>query len=453
MIREFFESLRRFVEEICCAARERAIPFPKKPWRKYRVEVEDGQLNIRHVETDLKPDLSALFIELLGLNIIDESKVFGNLIKIIARSEKLSQVFMTDNAGNLLPKESGKRWVEDWVLSRLLPIICVYLSEAGGFDFFSQVFDCVCGRIEREIKDFPHCRKVLLCPLIGIHLAEGCCFQLENDLWMRPLSPEEMEELLNEPVGPYYTVPNFSTVIEVKRTVEAFKPVSFPLEDKRIDYLVTTLRLLSGERVFVPFQVKKSLGILKIPFEKASGWSLEQRIVPMPNRLYTLDKRDCVEVKEIYERVSELFLDRALGKIDLGRNLRKRVTLALRKWSESLDQISYEWKLLASWIALEALFSPSNQGELSFRLALRAATFLGQKKVYQDLKDSYKARSSIVHGVHGRSSTEDAKFKRLALATEKTLSQVLRKILWEPRNYVPDQLEEKLLQNLATDHV
>lgn len=76
MIREFFESLRRFVEEICCAARERAIPFPKKPWGKYRVEVEDGRLNIRHVETDLKPDLSALFIELLGLN-INESKVFG----------------------------------------------------------------------------------------------------------------------------------------------------------------------------------------------------------------------------------------------------------------------------------------------------------------------------------------------------------------------------------------
>ncbi|ACX51966.1 hypothetical protein Adeg_0825 [Ammonifex degensii KC4] len=444
MIRKFLESLRKFIEEICCVAHERGIPFPKRPWRKYRAEVENGRLDIRFVETDWKPDLSAFSERTVGLN-TEESRVFGDLIEIIERSEKLSRVFLTDNAGNPLPKELDKRQIKYWVLSRLLPIIRLYFSEVGSFDFSSRVFSRVCDRLEREIEQFPRCERILLCPLVGVHVAEGCCFQLEDDLRIRSLSQEEIEELFNECV-PYYPGPNFSTVIEVRRIIEAFNAISFPLEDsRRIECLVTALRLLSGERVFVPFQVEKNLGVLKIPFEKASFMSLEQRIVPVPGRLYILNERDRAEVEEMYRCMSEFLLDSKSGKIDLDTKLKRRVALALRKYSECLDQTSHEWKLIASWTALEALFSPSDQSELSFRLALRAATFLGQKEVYQKLKNSYRIRCKIVHG---RSSSED-EVKSAVTETEEVLSQVLRKILQEPESYTPDQLEEKLLQNLT----
>jgi len=67
-----------------------------------------------------------------------------------------------------------------------------------------------------------------------------------------------------------------------------------------------------------------------------------------------------------------------------------------------------DWRLqvLMFWIALEALFTPGPEGELSHQLCERAAAFLrsaGDERVslYRNLRSAYKIRSRLVHGSLG----------------------------------------------------
>lgn len=477
-MKEFFESLKGFIVEICRIARKNetrlffsqalgrmpsgdlseisewklgSLTLPCRPWQKYRMEVSGGQLSICPIGVEWKPDPLALSGRLVKL-FWRESRIFNDLteglIKVLKQSEELSRIFLMDSAGDLLSEKHDECSIRRRALSGVLPIICAYFLEVGNFDFCAQIFERICNRVEREIEEFPQCRRVLLYPLVGVHISEGCCFQLEDNFRMRPLSQEELEDFFNTPGKFHPGSPLFTTVVEVERTAEAFRDVPpLPTSDRRVECLVTALRLLSGERIFVPFLTEKSLEVLEF-LKQTPPLSLGQGLVPIPEELYILGEKDRAEVEALYRRVSEFLLDSKSGKNNLEIKLKKRVVLALGKYNESLDQLSYEWKLIANWIALEALFSPSDQMELSFRLALRTAIFLGQEKVYRDLRESYRIRSKILHG---GSSAEVAELKELALATEKIVNQALRKILWEPKDYAPDQLEEKLLQNLTAD--
>jgi hypothetical protein len=61
--------------------------------------------------------------------------------------------------------------------------------------------------------------------------------------------------------------------------------------------------------------------------------------------------------------------------------------------------------LISIAIGFESLFSPSDQGELNFRICQTAAQFLGQSpaersQIFSDLKRMYRRRSEIVHGTY-----------------------------------------------------
>jgi len=58
-------------------------------------------------------------------------------------------------------------------------------------------------------------------------------------------------------------------------------------------------------------------------------------------------------------------------------------------------------RLLALAIALEALFSPGDQQEMSFRIALYASQLVGteenRKAIFQQIREAYNLRSKLVH--------------------------------------------------------
>ncbi|WP_146127124.1 HEPN domain-containing protein [Neomoorella humiferrea] len=443
VIKEFREALKRFLVEICEFVQERDISFPQRPSGKYQVEVRDGIPSIQPIGIKPKPDLRALDTLMVGLRAW-EKETFGNIMEIITRSERLSQAFLTSATGDLI---SGNRTM---VFPKIRPIIEAYFAETNSFDFQQETFNRICDKVEEELRRLPYCSKILQCPVVGIHVSPNCsdcCLQLESDLQVRSLSLEEIEEFLEYP--PF--LPSFfTTVVEMKKDMEIFKQqLCFPEKDKkRIECVVIALRLLFGDRIFVPFQIERGQGILgKVLLGEQQSYSLEQRVVPPPRLLHIVDQEKYTELKELYHCISETLLERDRAKIAFSDNRSKqRVELALRKWSEGLDQVSAEWKLIAHWIALEGLFSPSSRQELSFRLALRGAIFMEEKEVYQKLKMSYEMRSRIVHGDY---SPDDPQLTEIALTTEEILRRILRKILQQPRNYMPDQLEEKLLETLT----
>ncbi len=123
---------------------------------------------------------------------------------------------------------------------------------------------------------------------------------------------------------------------------------------------------------------------------------------------------------------------------------RSRVAVALRRFGGSHEPRHDEDRLLDLWIAMEALFSPDDTTEVSFRLSLNAANYvevegLTRRALFEWLRKGYALRSSIAHGrdpelkkhvrLHG------GQIKSLAEAAEE-LGEVVRiallRYLFEP---------------------
>ena len=79
------------------------------------------------------------------------------------------------------------------------------------------------------------------------------------------------------------------------------------------------------------------------------------------------------------------------------------LSLPLRRLVDGLGRTRFDDKIVDYAIGLEALLTSSERDELSYRLALRGATVLEEggadkHQAFQDLRDFYNARSTIVHG-------------------------------------------------------
>jgi hypothetical protein len=86
------------------------------------------------------------------------------------------------------------------------------------------------------------------------------------------------------------------------------------------------------------------------------------------------------------------------------QKVKKELSTAVRRFSYSCVRHQNEDKIIDLMIAAEALFlHGTREGEKRFRLALRAARFLGedaakQKEIYDRFKKAYDFRSKLVHG-------------------------------------------------------
>ena len=80
------------------------------------------------------------------------------------------------------------------------------------------------------------------------------------------------------------------------------------------------------------------------------------------------------------------------------------MSLPLRRLIDGLGRTRFDDRIVDYAIGLEAvLLNASERDELSYRFALRGATVLGENgedkhQAFQDLRNFYKARSTIVHG-------------------------------------------------------
>jgi len=119
----------------------------------------------------------------------------------------------------------------------------------------------------------------------------------------------------------------------------------------------------------------------------------------------------------------------------------ERLPVALDRFKLAYERRRPEDKLIDYWIALEALFSPPDSREVTYRIALRAAYFIAslpeeREQVFTALRDHYGTRSDVVHG---RKPKRDVKVA--AEAVDGYLRQALRKIVSDPARFRPDQLD------------
>jgi len=85
--------------------------------------------------------------------------------------------------------------------------------------------------------------------------------------------------------------------------------------------------------------------------------------------------------------------------------LREAIYRAGIYFEGSHERTSDVERLIALAIALESLFSPSDRGELTFRISQSVAQFIGEdaeerRRIFSDVREMYKKRSGLFHGTY-----------------------------------------------------
>jgi hypothetical protein len=140
-----------------------------------------------------------------------------------------------------------------------------------------------------------------------------------------------------------------------------------------------------------------------------------------------------------YEKAEKMYLLDAAGKERLSRwwkvattgriaghllnkkgKLRQAIYRAGTYYEASHQKVHNVERLLALAVAVESLFSPSDKGELKFRISQSAAQFIGQQpdereQVFKSISRMYDRRSALVHGSY---DVEDYDAGRFVSAAE-----------------------------------
>lgn len=116
-------------------------------------------------------------------------------------------------------------------------------------------------------------------------------------------------------------------------------------------------------------------------------------------------------------RMMKAYLSPAIMRLmdDESSNFRQGSLRAGDYYEASLTYEKPEERLIAIAVALEALFSPGDSREYNFRISQTAAQLLGdtpseKKTIYDEIKELYKLRSSLMHGSYNVKSIYEGSF-------------------------------------------
>lgn len=124
------------------------------------------------------------------------------------------------------------------------------------------------------------------------------------------------------------------------------------------------------------------------------------------------------------------------------------VWAALRIVRKALAEIAVDLRIVLLWVALEALFGVTEQGELRFRLSMHLALYLEadrsrRQDIARNAKRLYDERSKVVHGSRSAGLDWDQLSKDCA-ELENIVRAALRKILSGPDRVTFDRPIERL---------
>ena len=168
------------------------------------------------------------------------------------------------------------------------------------------------------------------------------------------------------------------------------------------------------------------------------GWTVSESLPTYrPSLSYGLEVADVEPLQELFAKYA-------------GRAQDEAFDLAVRRFNSAYTRSNAEDRLIDYWVALEALFLPDTQEELSYRIALRLAAFCGDEgdsriRYFDDARESYKARSRVIHG------RAVARLDEITAATEQMVRVSLGRWIDPTRDHNPDFLEKFLLRNGSSE--
>lgn len=426
---QFKAALKAFLIECC---RQLAGESPQlRIWT--RIMREDGGRT--SFPQEMRPDFSNSLLRFRKGVLKSQIHEFNPIVKIVREDPQLRSVLLVDAGGNPITEEKSEVWwLENMLAGRLLH---AYADKTKGFQFNEQTFDQLFDELRRDIES-PDITVSELSPLMNVEI-ESDQIQIDNDIQLRQLSTDELEEWLNvetllssQPLTVQELL-GLQSAVEVVYQQKRYSALG-PKADTRekVSRLLTAMRLITDASPRLAFTKTRTSSLLTSGFSTIWG-AFVFRFGPSAK----VDKSQESGLLELYK------------KLGSGPNL-TRIGLAIARWNSAADRLTKEDKLIDYWIALESLFVPDITQELSYRTTLRIAAFLGsngveRKQIYEQMKESYRLRSEIVHGSIRKGKKKVGSTELINLSGS-YLRQALLKTLEASYHFDPSKLEAQLLE-------
>jgi len=235
-----------------------------------------------------------------------------------------------------------------------------------------------------------------------------------------------LAEMVKSGLVTQHALPKFgfaleTTLLSPERTIDMCEA------SERFARAVTALRLLKSGAFGLP---------LLLAFQTESR-ALRSALFPFRPRIagqrYSLEGQDAAQLNRISQSLSVVPPSH-------------RYSMALRRFEMAYERWLAEDRLIDYWVALEALFLPDGPPqELRYRASLRVAWFVAQgpgerEEIFRQIRDSYDARSGIVHGRNPKDVPSISQF------TEDVLRRALRKAVATPGSLDPQQLDSLIVR-------
>jgi hypothetical protein len=301
----------------------------------------------------------------------------------------------------------------------------------GDLGSFEEIF----ADLEEQVSDFS--RYTTTCFLQGIDFAQQR-IELESDLVVEAVTDDEIIAalecgLLKDPLfagrTPFYTRDTSRFALKKQwqhpRILggEPDPTVSNMMQSadtsKEAERLIQCVGVLTHEPVFVTGTVtRQAKHTFIIP---NSGAAELYSFWPVPRQMtgISLDNNQCHDIKKLW----------SLSEGSATSTQLRAFGLAIRRLGYGSQRIRPEDRLLDVYIAAEAFYlaeragNPKERGELSYRLAHRAAIWADgtmpgwtRGEVFRQIRSGYNVRSAVAHG--GTPDPKDVKIK-----DERVLSQ------------------------------
>jgi hypothetical protein len=235
-------------------------------------------------------------------------------------------------------------------------------------------------------------------------------------------------------------VAGLSAVLEATREVERDGWPSLPDVSNDMAVALTALRVHGVRRLSCLMRwvtgPPETRGLTRSPFSSMSMWPSRPNTWRPPASVLEIDGALGIRLKEWIKRLNDRPVDDPL-------------TFAIQRFNLCDERSTDDDRLVDSWIALESLLSKADErGDLTYRVALRLATFLGdssaERQVIRSLaKRSYTLRSQVVHGTPPEKRQKKLLADDLTSETEDLLRKTLRLWVWDQRED-PERVIEKL---------
>jgi len=348
---------------------------------------------------------------------------FNEIYKAIKSDERLSNIFIVDAEGNPLDSIESER---AWLLGTIIGFINDYLIKSKR-ELDVSTFDSLFQKLVREVET-NEIINVKISPLYNLQLRIEQVEFTEN-LKIRKLTNEELELWANSYIFPLRPdeISPLQCALEIRYTTKRGTPITNEFHTLQ-DQVIQTLRLYFNTNIYVPFTYESCDSY----FDRVVMHNAD---VPerMRDRLEYIEDKKSIEILNIWT-----LLQYGINK--------SKLTLALRRWSNSFGRSSLHDKIIDYWIGFESLITPDSNQEIKFRASLRIAKYIGdnqinRQQIFERIKKSYDRRSEIVHG----SLKERTDLNEISEYTGRYLQTTMLKILFSEEEFNPISIDLSLI--------